>query len=67
DSPFKIVLIGYLVFAFWMMLRLIFEVGGFVLEAYENVGVYIILVLLAAIFTWLMILLQKKMHKKRQT
>lgn len=64
DSPFKVVLVGYLVFAFWMILRLIFEVGGYVLEKFANVGVYVVLIFLAAIFTWLMILLQKKFSNK---
>jgi len=65
DSPYKIVVIGYLAFAFWMMLHLIFEAAGYVLEEYKNIGVYLILGFLAIMFTWLMIVLQKRVNKNR--
>jgi len=64
DSPFKVVVVGYLVFGFWMMLRLIIEIGGYVLERFANIGVYLVLLFLAAIFTWLMIVVQKQIAKK---
>ena len=65
DSPFKVVVVGYLVFAFWMMLHLIFEIGGYVLEEYKNLGVYLVLIFLAAIFTMLMVMLQRKVNRHR--
>lgn len=65
DNPFKVVVFGYLVFAFWMMLHLLGEIAGFVLEEYQNIGIYLILLFLAAVFTWLMILLQRRINRKQ--
>ncbi len=63
DSPLKVVVVGYLVFAFWMMLHLLSEVGVFVLEEYKNIGVYLVLLFLAAIFTMLMVVLQHRVNR----
>jgi len=64
DSPLKIVVVGYLVFAFWMMIHLVFEVGSFVLDEYKNIGVYLVLLFLAAIFTMLMVILQRRVNHR---
>jgi hypothetical protein len=65
DNPFKVVVFGYLVFGFWMMLHLLFEIAGFVLEEYQNIGIYLVLVFLAALFTWLMVVLQHRINRRK--
>lgn len=66
DNIYKIVTLGYLVFAFWMMLHLLLSVSSFVLQEYKNVGVYIVLIFLAAIFTSLAIFIQKKINRHKK-
>ncbi len=65
DSVHKVVLFGYIIFAFWMMLHLLIEAAGYVLEEFKNFGVYVILIFLAAIFTFLAMLIQKRVNQKK--
>ncbi|MCD4705997.1 hypothetical protein K8R61_02855 [bacterium] len=56
----KVVMSGYVVFAFWMLFHLIGEIGKYIIDQWENAAVYIILFLLVAIITPLAIFIQKK-------
>lgn len=62
-AQFVVIAVSYLIFAFWMMLHLLGEAFGFVLTEYRNVGIYVVLGLLAATFTWLMVILQKRVNQ----
>lgn len=62
-AQFKVIAVSYLIFGFWMMLHLLGEAFGFVMQEYRNVGVYVVLGLLAATFTWLMVMLQKRVNQ----
>jgi hypothetical protein len=66
NKQFTVIVVGYLVFAFWMMLHLLGEAGRFILQEYRNVGVYVVLIVLAAMFTWLMIVLQKRINQHHE-
>ncbi|NCF75014.1 MAG: hypothetical protein GWO87_00825 [Xanthomonadaceae bacterium] len=56
----KVVMWGYVVFAFWMLLHLIGEIGKYIIDQWENAAIYIILFLLIVIITPLAIFIQKK-------
>ncbi|MEA2088594.1 MAG: hypothetical protein U9O55_02000 [Patescibacteria group bacterium] len=56
----KVVMWGYVVFAFWMLFHLIGEIGKYIIDQWENAAVYIILFLLVAVITPLAIFIQKK-------
>ncbi|MFA6254901.1 MAG: hypothetical protein WC675_02580 [Patescibacteria group bacterium] len=64
NSPYRVLVGGYIAFAFWMILHLIVETGYFVVVKYKNAAVYIILIVLAIIFSALIFFIQKKMAYK---
>jgi len=64
QSPYRVLVGGYIAFAIWMIIRLIIETGYFVVVKYKNSAVYIILVVLALIFSLLIIFIQKKLAPK---
>ncbi len=66
QSPYRVLAGGYIAFAIWMILRLVFETGYFVIVKYKNSAVYIILVVLALIFSLLIVFIQKKMAAKHR-
>jgi len=55
-----IVMWGYMFFALWMVVHLIGEAMYYVYKQFPQAGIYIVLVVLAAIFTGLAIFIQKK-------
>lgn len=65
-GPKKIIVWPYFLFALWMFLHLIIEFLYFLVEQYETLGLYIVLIILAGILTWLVIFLQKKFYQKQQ-
>ena len=56
----KVVMWGYMAFAFWMIVHLVGESLIYVWDQFPNAGIYIVLVILAIIFTLLAIFIQKK-------
>jgi len=51
---------AYMAGASWVLLHLIGQTGSYVVAAYKNAAIYIILVFLAVILTALSVFLQKK-------
>lgn len=51
---------AYMAGSFWVLLHLVGEAGKYVVDAYKNIAVYIILIFLAMILTTLAVLVQKK-------
>lgn len=64
-TPKSIVAWPYFVFALWMTLHLVIEAFVFLIEQYKATGVYIVLIIMAALLTWLIIFIQKKIHEKK--
>lgn len=60
----KPLLISFLFAAFWLMFHLLGETINFVMNQYRNIAIYIILVILAAVFGVLAYYTQIKQHKK---
>jgi magnesium-transporting ATPase (P-type) len=60
NESLKVVMWGYMVFAFWMIAHLVIEVLTYIWQQFPNAGVYLVLIILAVIFTLLAIFIQKK-------
>lgn len=60
NTVWRAVVWAYMLGAIWVLLHLIGEAGRYVLDAYKNAAIYIILVFLAVILTSLAVFLQKK-------
>lgn len=60
NTVWRAVVWAYMIGAIWVLLHLIGEAGRYVLDAYKNAAIYIILVFLAVILTSLAVFLQKK-------
>jgi hypothetical protein len=60
---FKPLLVSFLAFAFWMMFHLLGETISFVMNAYRNIAIYVILILLGVIFAGVTYFSQAKLHK----
>lgn len=67
NSKYKVLAGGYMVFSFWMMIRLLFEVGHYIVVQYKSAAIYIILVALALIFTGLIVIVQKKFAQRQMS
>lgn len=59
-----VVMYGYLVFAFWMLFHLLIEIMVVINYQFPNSSIYIILGILAILFTALTIFMQKKVINK---
>ena len=59
-----VVTYGYLVFAFWMLFHLLIEIMMVISYQFPNSAIYIILGILAVIFTSLTVFMQKKVANK---
>ena len=46
--------------AFWLCIRLLGEMMYFLVRKYESLGIYIVLLVFAAILTWLIVALQRR-------
>jgi len=64
--PKRIIAYPYFIFAIWMTLHLIFESFYFLIKQYDKLGLYIVLIVLVALLTWLVLFVQKKWHQKHQ-
>lgn len=64
ESYKKIISYPFFFFSIWMTLHLIFEAFYFLIKQYEKVGIYVVLVILVGLFTWLVLFVQKKWHQK---
>lgn len=56
----RVVTWAYMIGAIWVLLHLIGETGSYVVDAYKNMAIYIILIFLAIILTSLAVFMQKK-------
>lgn len=59
-------LISFLFAAFWLMFHLLGETISFVMNEYRNIAIYVILVILAAVFGILAYYTQVKQHRKEE-
>jgi hypothetical protein len=59
-----VVTYGYMVFAFWMLFHLLIEIMVVISYQFPNGAIYIILAILAVIFTALTVFMQKKVVNK---
>ena len=64
DHPNKIIVWPYFLLTLWVMLHVILEAFYFLIEQYEKLGIYIVLILLVVVLTWLAMFVQKKWHQK---
>lgn len=67
DQPekkqYKVISIGYITFGLWMMLRMIVEMGVYIVEVNQVIGMYVLLAGLAALLTWFMIRFQRRANR----
>ncbi|MFA6098753.1 MAG: hypothetical protein WCV50_03185 [Patescibacteria group bacterium] len=66
ESPNKIIAWPYFIFSIWMTLHLVVEAFYFLIEQYEKLGIYIVLIVLVGLLTWLVLFIQKRWHQKHQ-
>ena len=52
--------------AFWLCIRLLGEIFYFLIRKYESLGVYVVLIVLAAVLIWLVVALQKRYAHQRE-
>jgi hypothetical protein len=72
-SPYRIVATSYIIFAFWMIARLMTEICWYTIKNYKALGVYhykalgvyLVLGILITLFTTLIVIVQKKLHAKQ--
>ncbi len=64
DNPKRLIVWPYFLFSIWMTIHLIGEAFYLLMNKYEKVGLYIVLLILAALLTWLGLFVQKKWHEK---
>jgi len=57
---------AYFIMAIWFILHVLYEVGYFMVARYETWGMYVVLVPLVVVLTWLIIFIQKKVSQKRE-
>ncbi len=62
--PKRLIAWPYFIFSVWMVLHLIIEAFVYLIKQYEKLGIYIVLLLLVGVLTWLVLFLQKKYHQK---
>lgn len=63
DSPYRVLVGGYIVFAVWMLLHLLIELGRFLMDKYQNNVLYLMLLVLIVIISLLIFVIQKKKSK----
>jgi ABC-type xylose transport system permease subunit len=55
----------YFIFAIWMTLHLVIEAFIFLISQYKEAGFYIVMIILAALLTWLVLFVQRRLHEKK--
>jgi len=56
---------SFFALAFWLCIRLIGEIFYFLIRKYESLGVYVVLIVLGVVLTWLVVALQRRYtHQK---
>ncbi|XOU94544.1 MAG: hypothetical protein ACNFW9_00590 [Candidatus Kerfeldbacteria bacterium] len=63
-SANKVIAWPYFIFAIWMLIRVVYQAFYYLIKEYEKVGIYVVLIILVALLTWLAIFVQKKYHEK---
>ena len=66
NSNFRVVSYAYLVFAIWMIIHLVVNLIRLAYRQFPQAALYIILIVLAVIFTSLAIFIQKKVNQHNQ-
>jgi len=64
DDHKKIIAWPYFIFSLWMTVHLIGEALYFLINKYEKLGIYIVLIILATLLTFLAIFAQRKWQEK---
>jgi len=64
DDHKKIIAWPYFIFSLWMTIHLIGEALYFFIDKYEKLGIYIVLIILATVLTFLAIYAQRKWQEK---
>ncbi len=59
-ESWRVVIWAYMVGVIWLLLHLIGEMGGYIIDTYKNMAIYIILIFLIIVLTALAIFMQKK-------
>jgi uncharacterized BrkB/YihY/UPF0761 family membrane protein len=62
-KQYKIISTGYIAFGLWMMLRMIIEIGVYIIEVNRVVGMYVLLGAVVALLTWFMVRFQRKANR----
>ncbi len=62
----KPLLVSFLIFGFWMVFHLLGETIAFVMNEYRNIAIYVILIVLGAIFAGVTYFSQAKLHKENE-
>lgn len=65
DNSWRPIVIGFVLAGFWLMLHLLGETMTFVMDAYKNIAIYVILVILAVLFGGLTFYAQSKYAEKK--
>jgi len=63
----KIIAWPYFIFAIWMLMHVIIEAFYYLIKEYEKLGIYIVLIILVSLLTWLVLFIQKKYHQKHNS
>ncbi|MDP2684134.1 MAG: hypothetical protein Q8P20_03685 [bacterium] len=64
ESTKKIIAWPYFIFSIWILIRVVYEAFYYLIQQYEKLGIYVVLIILAVLLTWLVLFIQKKYHQK---
>lgn len=65
-NPKRIIAWPYFIFSVWVLLHLVIETFYFLIKEYETLGLYVVLIVLAVLLTWLILFVQRRWHEKLQ-
>ncbi len=55
----------YFIFSIWMVIHLVIEALYFLIKQYKAAGLYVVLIILAGLLTWLIIFAEKRFHDRQ--
>lgn len=67
DHPNRIIIWPYFILSLWIMFHVIIEAMAYIIEQYEKLGIYIVLIVLIVLLTWLTLFIQKKWRQKHES
>lgn len=56
----------YLIGSIFMVMRLLFDIGSYIVEEYERLGIYIVLAVLVAVFSGVVFFVQQKWEERKK-